>query len=371
MGSYGQVLKVRREEDEITMAECVSAGRALMSYFALKIFRNSKIFLEQGLRELNFVKDANEHAGKANGFIVQIFDEFLHKGHLCLVYELLSHNLSQVVKLTHMVTPNSPGLSLRMIQKLIHQLLFVLTSFHSLSIIHCDLKPENVALTAPTKAHVKVLDFGSSCYLDEPICTSRPYVQSRFYRAPEVLLGYHFSFPIDMWSLGCLAAELYCGRPLFIGSDCQSQFYCMMDVLGSPPQIFMEKSPHFKYFFKSLDVGNIVPKSRFPWTRWNNEVPLWKILHVKGSEDYGDLSTFYSLLKEMLIYDPEKRVTPQEALKHPFIVHNLNNRPTNSMEEMKKVDKLVLEESGINRYHMKTDMKTNYIYQFTFPHQYK
>lgn len=80
--------------------------------------------------------------------------------------------------------------------------------------MHCDLKPENILLKQPDRSAVKVIDFGSSCLEDE---TRYTYIQSRFYRAPEVILGLPYGTPIDMWSLGCILAELYTGCPIFPG----------------------------------------------------------------------------------------------------------------------------------------------------------
>ena len=86
-------------------------------------------------------------------------------------------------------------------------------------IVHCDLKPENILLKEPNKSGIKVIDFGSSCFENEKIYT---YIQSRFYRAPEIILEIEYSVGIDMWSLGCIAAELHSGYPLFPGDQRQS-----------------------------------------------------------------------------------------------------------------------------------------------------
>ena len=82
-------------------------------------------------------------------------------------------------------------------------------------LIHCDLKPENVLLVSPHRSAIKVIDFGSSCFVDQTMYT---YVQSRFYRAPEVILGLPYGTEIDMWSFGCILAELAMGYPIFPGA---------------------------------------------------------------------------------------------------------------------------------------------------------
>ena len=83
-------------------------------------------------------------------------------------------------------------------------------------IIHCDLKPENILLTHENKLPICVIDFGSSCYEHERIYT---YIQSRFYRSPEVMLGIPYGYPIDMWSFGCILVEMLTGIPLFANSE--------------------------------------------------------------------------------------------------------------------------------------------------------
>jgi serine/threonine protein kinase len=84
------------------------------------------------------------------------------------------------------------------------------------NIIHCDMKPENILLKSKDKSGIKVIDFGSSCFSDQRIYT---YIQSRFYRAPEIMLGIPFTTAIDMWSVGCILIELYIGVPIFPGES--------------------------------------------------------------------------------------------------------------------------------------------------------
>lgn len=82
--------------------------------------------------------------------------------------------------------------------------------------MHCDLKPENILLKQPNKSGIKVIDYGSSCFTNSRIYT---YIQSRFYRAPEIILGIPYTMAIDMWSFGCIIAELYTGYPIFPGEN--------------------------------------------------------------------------------------------------------------------------------------------------------
>lgn len=122
---------------------------------------------------------------------------------------------------------------------------------------------QNVLLRRPDKSGIKVIDFGSSCFEHEkgmwdlsstwrvltvfaPVYT---YIQSRFYRSPEVILGMNYHMAIDMWSLGCILAELYTGFPIFPGENEQEQLSCIMEVLGVPDKDLINRSSRKKLFF--------------------------------------------------------------------------------------------------------------------------
>jgi dual specificity tyrosine-phosphorylation-regulated kinase 2/3/4 len=131
----------------------------------------------------------------------------------------------------------------------------ILTSLKLLSehnVIHCDLKPENILLKQPDRSGIRVIDYGSSCYVNEKVYT---YIQSRFYRAPEVILGLDYGLPIDMWSTGCILAELYTGRPLFPGENEPDQLACIMQLIGVPDKEYLERCTRKKQFFGKLFVS--------------------------------------------------------------------------------------------------------------------
>ncbi|KAI5390507.1 dual specificity protein kinase YAK1 homolog [Lathyrus oleraceus] len=129
--------------------------------------------------------------------------------HLCICFELLDTNLYELIKMNHF-----RGLSLGIVQLFSKQILCGLALLKDAGIIHCDLKPENILLYASTvkPAEIKIIDFGSACMENRTVYS---YIQSRHYRSPEVLLGYHYTTAIDMWSFRCIVAELFLGVPLF------------------------------------------------------------------------------------------------------------------------------------------------------------
>jgi len=101
-------------------------------------------------------------------------------------------------------------------------------------------------LKSPDKSGIKVIDFGSSCFQDERIYT---YIQSRFYRAPEIILGIPYTPAIDMWSFGCILVELFTGYPIFPGENEQEQLSLIMEVRGLPLEQILDQSTRSKIFF--------------------------------------------------------------------------------------------------------------------------
>ena len=156
----------------------------------------------------------------------------MYRNHLCLVFELLSYNLYELLRNT-----NFRGVSLNLTRKFAQQLCTALLflSTPEIKVIHCDLKPENILLCNPKRSAVRIVDFGSSCQVgqrvrenaESALCRTVTvlllqmfhYIQSRFYRSPEVLLGIPYDLAIDMWSLGCILVEMHTGEPLFSGKD--------------------------------------------------------------------------------------------------------------------------------------------------------
>ena len=96
------------------------------------------------------------------------------------------------------------------------------------------------------KSGIKIIDFGSSCFDNETIYT---YIQSRYYRAPEIMLGIRYTPAIDMWSLGCIIYEMYVGLPLFAGEDEKEQMQCIMEVKNVPPRSMIVVASRRKIFF--------------------------------------------------------------------------------------------------------------------------
>ena len=167
---------------------------------------------------------------------------------------MLSINLYEFIKMN-----NFQGFSLNLIKRFAIQILISLFLMKEHSIVHCDMKPENILLRKINKSGIKIIDFGSGCFEKDKIYT---YIQSRFYRAPEIVLGIPYTPAIDMWSFGCILYELVMGYPLFPGEDEKDHLAMIMEVKGIPPRSVLARATRRKVFFDDDYQPIIVPNSR-------------------------------------------------------------------------------------------------------------
>jgi len=183
-----------------------------------------------------------ENADEYN--LVRAYEVFQHKHHTCLVFEMLEQNLYDFLKQNKF----SP-LPLKCIRPVVQQVLFALAKLKKLGLIHADLKPENIMLVDPVRQpyKVKVIDFGSASHVSKAVQST--YLQSRYYRAPEILLGLPFCESIDIWSLGCVIAELFLGWPLYPGSSEYDQIRYICQTQGSPPEPMLRAATKTVRFF--------------------------------------------------------------------------------------------------------------------------
>jgi dual specificity tyrosine-phosphorylation-regulated kinase 2/3/4 len=198
------------------------------------------------------------------------------------------------------------------IRKIAIQMLYSLMFMQKQKIIHCDFKPENILLRHQGKTGIKVIDFGSACFLDQKMYT---YIQSRFYRAPEVILEIGYGPEIDTWSFGCVLVELFNGAPIFPGENQRDQLYYMIEYLGILDNQIINASPKKRNFFsedfKTLEIPNSKGKIRQPNTK-----SLKKFL--KGAD-----AEFIDLVYKCFNFEPNKRIKPAEAILHPWITYGM------------------------------------------------
>lgn len=268
---------------------------------ALKIIKNKSKFHQQATIEIRVLHEMREKDPQNLRNIIRMKNYFSFRNHICITFELVSINLYDFLYIN-----NFKGLSMELIKCFARQLLNALDFLKSQQIIHCDLKPENILLITRQKAEIKLIDFGSSCFISERLHT---YIQSRFYRAPEIMLGISYSPAIDMWSLGCILAELYCGQPLWPGECENEQFLLIVSFFGLPPDEIMLNASRKHLFFE----GEMLKTNRLS----NGKEIIPGMNNLKSFLKLED-SKFEDFLMKCFEWNPMKRITPIEALNHPW-----------------------------------------------------
>ncbi|KPP75474.1 mitogen-activated protein kinase 9-like [Scleropages formosus] len=222
---------------------------------------------------------------------------------LYLVMELMDANLCQVI---HM------DLDHERMSYLLYQILCGIRHLHSAGIIHRDLKPSNIVVKSDCT--LKILDFG----LARTACTNfmmTPYVVTRYYRAPEVILGMKYKENVDIWSVGCIMGEMVKGSVIFQGTDPPSsdidQWNKVIEVLGTPSLEFMSR-------LMETVRNYVMNKPQYPGVSFTDLFPDWAF---PSDSEHDKLKTSQArdLLSKMLVIDPECRISVQEALNHPYI----------------------------------------------------
>lgn len=287
-----QVIKLLGKGSFGVVAQCYDHKHGC--HVAVKIVKNKKRFQQQAAVEANFVESLTSKDPDDVHHIVRYRDRVVFRGHLCIVTEMLFLNLYELIGFNKF-----RGFSLELVRHFAQQLLTSLAFLGSQNIVHCDLKPENILISDYTKGGIKLIDFGSSCLENEKVYT---YIQSRFYRSPEVILGADYNKAIDMWSFGCIIAELYTGMPIFSGENEQDQLVSIMQVQGFPQLRFLSRCSRRRLFFDTMGRPRpsilVSPKGK---TRVPNSTSLE---HVLGN---GTCPSFLSFLRACLQWDRSRR----------------------------------------------------------------
>ncbi|CAH9053023.1 unnamed protein product [Cuscuta europaea] len=275
----------------------------------VKIIKNNKDFFDQSLDEIKLLKFVNKHDPADKYHILRLYDYFYYREHLLIVCELLKANLYEF----HKFNRESGGevyFTMPRLQSITIQCLEALQYLHRLGLIHCDLKPENILVKSYSRCEVKVIDLGSSCFETDHLCS---YVQSRSYRAPEVILGLPYDKKIDIWSLGCILAELCTGNVLFQNESPATLLARVIGIIAPIDQEMLAKGKDvFKYFTKN----HMLYEKNQETDRLEYLIPKKSSLrHRLPMGDQG----FIDFLTHLLEINPKKRPSASEALKHPWL----------------------------------------------------
>ncbi|KAE8348164.1 kinase-like domain-containing protein [Aspergillus coremiiformis] len=291
---------------------------------AVKIIRQNDTMKKAGMKEIGILEQLHEADPDDKKHVIKFKRHFDHKGHLCMVFENLSMNLREVLK----KFGRDVGLNLRAIRAYAQQIFLGLSLLRKCNILHADLKPDNLLVNEQRNV-LKVCDLGSASPATENEIT--PYLVSRFYRAPEIILGIPYDHAIDVWSIGCTLFELYTGKILFTGRNNNQMLRSVMECRGKyPPKLLRRGSLAHVHFdnmgnFHSTEEDKITGRLVTRVVDFKKPTRDLKTrLMGKGTRGMTDneakeLTLFVDLLDRCLSLNPEKRCTPAEALKHPFI----------------------------------------------------
>lgn len=270
-GTYGVVFKAR---DKIS-------GR-LMALKKIRLEQEEEGVPSTALREISLLKELN-HAN-----IVRLEDVVSHNSKLYLVFEFLDQDLKRYIDDCSSLAPD-------LVQSYMHQLLAGLAYCHGNRVLHRDLKPQNLLIDS--EGIIKLADFGLARAFSIPVRTYTHEVVTLWYRAPEILLGSrNYSTPVDIWSLGCIFAEMLTRNALFPG-DCEiDELFRIFRTLGTPNEQTwpgVTSLPDFQETF-----------------------PIWQAKRISDVVNADELAL--DLLSKMLVYDPAARITAKQALEHPY-----------------------------------------------------
>mmetsp|Transcript_54508 Transcript_54508/g.62474 ORF Transcript_54508/g.62474 Transcript_54508/m.62474 type:complete len:311 (+) Transcript_54508:204-1136(+) len=272
-GTYGVVYKAR----DRTTGEIIALKK-------IRLEHEDEGVPSTAIREISLLKEIQ------HPYVVQLKEVIHTENKLHLLFEFLDQDLKKYMDAT------GSGLNPMLVKSYLYQILLGTEFCHSHRVIHRDLKPQNLLIDK--SGSVKLADFGLARAFGLPIKTYTHEVVTLWYRAPEILLGTRqYSTPVDIWSIGCIFAEMAQKRPLFTGDSEIDQIFKIFRVLGTPDESVWPGVSSLKDF-----------KPTFP--KWKG-VPLEK--HVTHLDPLG-----LDLLSQMIVYEPGKRISARAALNHPY-----------------------------------------------------
>jgi len=272
-GTYGIVYKAKNRET----GEIVALKR-------IRLDSEDEGVPCTAIREISLLKEL-KHPN-----IVRLYDVIHTEKKLTLVFEYLDQDLKKYLD------ECGGEISRQTMKSFLYQLLRGVAFCHEHRVLHRDLKPQNLLINK--KGELKLADFGLARAFGIPVRSYSHEVVTLWYRAPDVLMGSRkYSTPIDMWSAGCIFAEMATGRPLFPGSSVNDQLMRIFKIMGTPSE---ESWPGISELADYKPDFPVYPQQALP-----------NIVH--GLDDKG-----LNLLSRMLQYDPNQRISAAAAMKHPY-----------------------------------------------------
>ncbi|KAF2633678.1 dual specificity protein kinase pom1 [Macroventuria anomochaeta] len=313
------------QAEEVTLDGSDQHGRLV----AIKMIRRNELMRKASQKEMDFLQQVNEADPQDKRHIIRLLGSFDHKGHLCIIFEHMSKNLRDLLK----EETNGHGLALPAVKTYARQMFLGLQHLQNCQVIHLDLKPDNVLVSADKKT-VKLADFGTAVDKRDVIERTE-YLVSRFYRAPEIILGMDIGYPVDMWAVGCTVYELWTGKILFTGRSNNQMIKAFMDCLGWPSEKLLKKGllnnvlehfeagPPLKFISREVDQYNQLSVRKIEQQKKISRDIKTRVHDAargiaQGGPTVAELNDFADLLNGSLHMNVEKRIQPKEALAHKF-----------------------------------------------------
>lgn len=267
-------------------------------FVALKMLKSKKKFRRQGLIEIQLMERLREGDPHNRNHCITILNRGEFRGHLFIITNMLSCDLYALL-----AEGDLQGLDCQKVVKITYQCLMALDYAETCHIIHADIKPENILLETHDGDNIQVIDWGSGAFSGKTLYS---YIQSRFYRAPEVMFGFQYDTEIDIWSCGCVIFELITGYPLFQGSDEQDQIGKICEVLGLPPANMIVQAPRKDEYFWEVSPGQYQLRTR-------HKVCSRQISAMMGEK--GAPRELIDIVEQMVNWEPNMRALPAKLLQ--------------------------------------------------------
>lgn len=293
---------------------------------AIKVIRCNETMYKAAQLEIDILQKLSGSDPENKRHCVKFIRHFEYREHVFMVFESLAMNLREVIK----KFGRNVGINIKAVQAYATQLLIALRHLKNCGVVHADIKPDNI-LVNQSHNMLKMCDFGSAMFDGDNELT--PYLVSRFYRAPEVILGLPYSHPMDLWSVGCCLYELFTGNIVFPGRSNNHMLKLMLELKGPVPKKLLRRALFKDNHYDATGVFSVVeedPVTKQSIRRLIRDAKPTKDLAKIFTKD-ADMSDverkkalqLADLLDKIFNMDPEKRITVGDALQHPFIVERL------------------------------------------------
>lgn len=328
-----------------TVVKCTtisnSSSAQIPPLVAMKVIRFNETMAKAALNELQTLQKLKGSPGIVPLILPTGSTPLDFRGHVVMLFTFMDYNLRDVLQ----KFGKGVGLSLQAVRSYFGQLLAAATHLQKHGIIHADLKPDNILVSSDFGA-VQLADFGSAIHVNSPEQASvTPYLVSRFYRAPEIILGLPPTHSVDLWSLAVSVTELFLGDVVFRGKTNNDMLYVFMQHLGPfsnriirqhmvqcqklpIPRHFRQDGPNFNFTLQTIDTVSGTPVHKVLSLQPNNSndpkfplaTPLkTKLLKAKSANDSKRMvNQFADLVQQCLALDPSRRIALKDALRHEF-----------------------------------------------------